>query len=163
MRLIDYFYLGGPIMYPLLVFNILGLTIMIWKLYTLSLFKKNLTNQASEIKNFVNQKNLSLEHTKDEVSNKIKDLETGLSTVKMIATISPLLGLLGTVLGILMAFEVISKQGMNDPSEFAGGISVALITTVGGLIVAIPHYIGYNYLARFLDKLEYALEKEVIK
>lgn len=86
----------------------------------------------------------------------------GLNTVKIIAIISPLLGLLGTVIGILMAFTTISEQGLSDPSAFAGGISVALITTVGGLIVAIPHNIGYNYLIQLVDSIEITLELDIL-
>ena len=81
-------------------------------------------------------------------------LENGLNTIKIIAAISPLLGLLGTVIGVLMSFSQMAKGGMGDPSSFANGISLALITTVGGLIVAIPHYIGHNYLLGNLDELE---------
>ena len=84
----------------------------------------------------------------------ILDRERGLSTIKIIASIAPLLGLLGTVVGVLNAFDKISQKGLNDPSIFANGISVALITTVAGLVVAIPHYIGYNYLIAMLDRIE---------
>ena len=51
---------------------------------------------------------------------------------------------------------------MGDPSVFASGISLALITTVGGLIVSIPHYIGHNYLIGMVDELEQTLEKEIL-
>lgn len=69
--------------------------------------------------------------------------------------------MLGTVIGVLEAFEAISKSGLGDPSVFASGISMALITTVAGLIVAIPHYVGYNYIIGMLDTLEIELKKEI--
>ena len=90
-------------------------------------------------------------------------MEFGLNSVKIIATISPLLGLLGTVIGVFTSFDAISKSGLEDPSVFAEGISVALITTVGGLVVAIPHYIGYNFLIGTVDTLEVTLEEELFK
>ena len=93
----------------------------------------------------------------------IQKLESGLGTVKIIASIAPLIGLLGTVVGVLTAFDAIAQQGLGDPSIFSGGISIALITTVAGLIVAIPHYIGYNYFIGLLDTIELKLEKEVLE
>jgi biopolymer transport protein ExbB len=53
-------------------------------------------------------------------------------------------------------------MGLGDPTIFSGGISVALITTVAGLTVAIPHYIGYNYFIGSLDSLEVKLEKDIL-
>ena len=90
-------------------------------------------------------------------------LEFGLNTVKIIASIAPLLGLLGTVIGVLDSFDSITKSGLGDPSIFSSGISVALITTIAGLIVAIPHYIGYNYIVGILDDIELKIQKEVLK
>ena len=93
---------------------------------------------------------------------KVKKLEFGLNTVKIIASLSPLIGLLGTVIGILNSFDSISHLGLGDPTVFSSGISIALITTVAGLIVAIPHYIGYNYFVGSLDNLEVQLEKQIL-
>jgi biopolymer transport protein ExbB len=73
-----------------------------------------------------------------------------------------LLGLLGTVVGVLNTFDSITNHGLQDPTIFSGGISVALITTVAGLIVAIPHYIGYNYFIGILDNTELDIEKEIL-
>ena len=95
------------------------------------------------------------------IDEKMVSLESGLSTIRIIAAISPLLGLLGTVVGILDSFETISKTGLGDPSSFASGISLALVTTVMGLVIAIPHYIGYNYLVRNIDSLESVVLKEL--
>jgi biopolymer transport protein ExbB len=55
-----------------------------------------------------------------------------------------------------------SQTGLNNPASFAQGISMALITTVGGMIVAIPHFIGHNYLIGMLDSLESKLEKKIL-
>lgn len=167
MKVIDYINQGGPIMYILLIFNIVGFTILVWKILSIVSFKKNLGEVKSSIKGSVGEiesnSNTLITFIKDEVSTKVHSLENGLNTVKIIASVAPLLGLLGTVLGILSAFQVIADKGLSDPSLFAGGIAMALVTTVGGLIVAIPHFIGYNYLVSSLDDLELSLEKSLIK
>ncbi len=106
--------------------------------------------------------NSILELAKQELSLYIGGLEKGLNTVRIIATISPLLGLLGTVIGVLVAFRVMSQTGLNNPASFAQGISMALITTVGGMMVAIPHYIGHSYLMGILDRVEIELEKTLV-
>jgi biopolymer transport protein ExbB len=165
MRLFDYINQGGPIMYILLILNIVGFTILFWKIYIIISARKNKSALEVEIKDKFKGYDASapVGILKDEVQSVVHSLESGLNTVKIIASIAPLLGLLGTVLGILSAFKVISEQGLSDPSMFAGGIAMALITTVGGLIVAIPHFVGYNYLVGVLDDLEIELEKSVVK
>ncbi len=70
-----------------------------------------------------------------------------LLVLSTIATVAPLLGLLGTILGMITAFESIARAGTGDPQVVASGISVALLTTAGGLIIAIPSLIFYKYLA----------------
>jgi biopolymer transport protein ExbB len=158
-----YFDKGGVIMYILLALNIIGFTTMIFKFIQLSLAKsktkKIILKMDEELKTHDKAAQLTL--SKELVNEEMVRYEKGLSTVRIIASIAPLLGLLGTAIGVLSAFEAISKLGLNDPSIFASGISLALITTVGGLIVAIPHYIGYNYLIGMLDKLEAKLGKEM--
>jgi biopolymer transport protein ExbB len=169
MRLFEYIEQGGGIMYILLLANIIGFAILFWKIFTILDAKKRVGDLVMEIKGRyadsvkVNDQSMAIQLLKDEVSSKVHSLEFGLNTIKIIASVAPLLGLLGTVLGILSAFKVISEQGLSNPSLFAGGISMALITTVGGLIVAIPHFVGYNYLVGVLDDLEINLEKSAIK
>lgn len=86
-------------------------------------------------------------------------LSRGLRPLSTIAQISTLLGLLGTVTGIIIAFSVISRGGVGDPSALAGGIGQALITTAAGLIVAIPTIIGQNYLASRVDRILLEIER----
>lgn len=93
----------------------------------------------------------------------VHELERFLNTLGTIAAISPLLGLLGTVTGIIEAFEAITTQGVGDARVLSGGIAEALITTAGGLIVAIPALIGYRYLRGLVDGLVVEMEKEAIK
>ena len=80
-------------------------------------------------------------------------LTRGLRPLATIAQVSPLLGLLGTVTGMIIAFAEISQQGTGNPAALADGIGQALVTTAAGLIVAIPTLIGHNYLASSVDKI----------
>ena len=163
--LLTYIDRGGIIVYILIFLNIIGFSIMFWKLVVIALFKNKRENLVSEIITFAKEN--SQEFKKDSIENfinrKIRKLEFGLNTVKIIASIAPLLGLLGTVIGVLDSFDSITKSGLGDPSIFSSGISIALITTIAGLIVAIPHYIGYNYIVGILDDIELKIQKEVLK
>lgn len=163
--LISYINRGGIIVYILIALNTIGFTIMFWKIVVLSFSRLRKEKTIKEIIAFVKESNVSLqkESIDNIINRKIKKLEFGLNTVKIIASIAPLLGLLGTVVGVLNSFDSITKSGLGDPSIFSNGISIALITTVAGLIVAIPHYIGYNYIYGVLDSIELKLQKEVLK
>ncbi len=92
----------------------------------------------------------------------VHELERYLNPLGTIAAISPLLGLLGTVIGMVKVFAAITTQGVGNPSVLAGGISEALITTAAGLTVAIPALIGYRYLRGRVDALVVQMEKEAI-
>jgi biopolymer transport protein ExbB len=78
-------------------------------------------------------------------------LARGLRPLATVAQIAPLMGLLGTVTGMIIAFAEISQQGTGDPAALADGIGQALVTTAAGLIVAIPTLIGQNVLASRVD------------
>ncbi len=91
------------------------------------------------------------------------ELQRFLNTLGTIAAISPLLGLLGTVIGMIQVFSVITSVGVGDPGELAGGISKALITTAAGLSVAIPSLIFVRYFRRRVDGLVVGMEEEAIK
>lgn len=163
--LVNYINRGGIIVYLLIVLNIIGFTIMIWKLVVITLSGNKRETLINEILIFAKHNNE--EFKKDSIENfinrKIRKIEFGLNTVKIIASIAPLLGLLGTVIGVLDSFDSITKSGLGNPAVFSNGISVALITTIAGLIVAIPHYIGYNYIVGILDDIELKIQKEVLK
>lgn len=93
----------------------------------------------------------------------VHDLERYLNPLGTIAAISPLLGLLGTVSGMIRAFTAITAQGVGNPTVLAGGIAEALITTAAGLTVAIPSLIAYRYLRGRVDGLVVMIEKESIR
>ncbi len=98
------------------------------------------------------------EAIEDSANQEIPALEKHLSTLSTIGNISPLLGLLGTVFGMIKAFNVISVMGVGKPEVLAGGISEALLTTAFGLSVAIPTIVVYNYLSNRVDKLVKEME-----
>jgi len=93
----------------------------------------------------------------------VHELERYLTPLGTIAAISPLLGLLGTVIGMIKVFAAITANGVGNPGVLAGGISQALITTAAGLSVAIPALIAYRYLRARVDGLVIQMEKETIK
>jgi len=90
-------------------------------------------------------------------------LEKYLNTLGTIAQITPLLGLLGTVIGMIRVFTVITVQGTGDSSALAHGISEALITTATGLIIAIPALIFHRFFERKVDELVAEMEQEALK
>ena len=104
---------------------------------------------------------------KDEIKESLSDqgrqevffLERGLIILETIAGISPLLGLLGTVIGILKVFDVISTLGVGQARAMAGGISEALITTIVGLSIGIPALVGHNYFSNKAERLILEIEK----
>lgn len=93
------------------------------------------------------------EAIEDSANQEIPVLEKNLSTLSTIGNITPLLGLLGTVFGMVKAFNVIAVMGVGKPEALAGGISEALLTTAFGLSIAIPTIVVYNYLSHRVDKL----------
>lgn len=93
----------------------------------------------------------------------VHELERFLNALGTIAQITPLLGLLGTVIGMITVFTTITDVGVGDPNALAGGISTALITTAAGLSVAIPSLIFYRYFRGKIDALVVTMEQETIK
>lgn len=93
----------------------------------------------------------------------VSELERYLNTLGTIASITPLLGLLGTVIGMIKVFSAITAHGVGDPTILAGGISEALITTAAGLSVAIPSLIFYRHLRGKVDLLVLKMEEESLK
>ena len=105
---------------------------------------------------------LQRELLKDAASLESVSLERGLTTLGTISNISTLLGLLGTVTGTMRAFGVLGKFGaVSDPAALASGVAEALITTVGGLVVAIPVIMIYNYFVSRINLIMTRLETQV--
>ena len=90
-------------------------------------------------------------------------LERGLVILATIANVAPLMGFLGTVAGMILAFDSIATTGDVEPATVAGGIKVALLTTAAGLTIAIPVNIGYNYFVARIDRLIVDMEESAQK
>ncbi|AWF83444.1 biopolymer transporter ExbB [Microbulbifer sp. A4B17] len=102
----------------------------------------------------------SIEETAGQV---VHELERFLGVLATIAAVAPLIGLLGTVIGMIDVFSQIVIQGTGNPAALAGGISKALITTAAGLTVAIPALMAHRYFQRRVDTIVVAMEQEAVK
>ena len=154
MDLMSYIDKGGAIVYILIALNIIGFTIILWKFFTLP--RKNAI--ISKIKSRVTINS----SVSSQIEYEVKKLESGLTIIKNIAMVSPLLGLLGTVIGVYISFEEITVKGLGDPTIFSNGIGIALITTIAGIIVAIPHQLAYNHFISIVDNIELKAKKELV-
>ncbi len=114
---------------------------------------------------------VNMQHTREIMMESIEDagrheahgLERFLNTLGTIAAITPLLGLLGTVIGMIKVFSAITAHGVGNAPALAGGISEALITTAAGLSVAIPALIAFRYFRGLVDKYIVEMEQEALK
>ena len=104
-----------------------------------------------------------MERLEDAGRHVVHELERYLNTLGTIAGVSPLLGLLGTVTGIIRAFDAIQAGGMGSPTVLSGGIAEALVCTAAGLCVAIPSLIAYRYLRGKVERLVVEMEKHAIR
>jgi biopolymer transport protein ExbB len=117
---------------------------------------------ASGLANRHRAREFVMERLEDTGRHVVHDLERFLNALGTIAAVSPLLGLLGTVTGIIKAFNAINAGGMGDPRALSGGIAEALFTTAAGLVVAIPALIGYRYLRGRIDRIVVEMEKDAL-
>jgi len=99
-------------------------------------------------------------HLGEAILKESPKINSGLSLLKIIAMVAPLLGLLGTVTGMIIVFQAITIYGAGDPKAMAGGISSALVTTVLGLVVAIPTLLLHTMLSGKAKQLLHVLEQQ---
>ena len=192
LETISYLSRGGIVMIPLLLSSIIGLAIIIEKIFTLRRSKILIPEIISVIESISSEKDIRLAQTicernkgpfanivltglrnqhlgKEEVKELIEDqgrqevrsLQVGLTSLETIAAVAPLLGLLGTVLGMIKVFNVISAQGAGQANLLAGGISEALITTATGLVIGIPILVAYHYFSKRAESFILDIEKYV--
>lgn len=163
--LLELFVKGGFLMYPILLCSVLGVAIFLYKFFEI----KRIYTEISSNKNLKSIKDFS-KVNKDSLSEKdievlwvkyIYNLEKWLSTLGFLANISTLLGLTGTVTGMIKTFMVISQIDLPSPKMLAGGIWEALLTTAFGLIVAIPLHFGLHYLEKKIDEI-LIISREII-
>ena len=103
------------------------------------------------------------EAIEDAGRHEIAQVEKFLHILSTIASVTPLLGLLGTVTGMIKVFRVIAMGGLGQADQLAGGISEALIATAAGLFVAIPTLVFYNIFAEWADRLILKMEKSSLE
>ena len=96
----------------------------------------------------------------DAILKEVPKLESGLNFVKVLAAVAPLMGLLGTVIGMINTFQAITLFGTGDPQIMAGGISEALVTTVLGLIAAIPLLLLHAFASGASKRVTQILEEQ---
>lgn len=118
---------------------------------------------AAGIANSTMGRDAMKESIEEVASHVLHELERYLNTLGTVAAITPLLGLLGTVIGMIKVFAAIRIEGAGNAAVLAGGISEALITTAAGLTVAIPSLFFYRFFQRKVDELVVNMEQEAIK
>ncbi|MEJ8568289.1 MotA/TolQ/ExbB proton channel family protein [Elongatibacter sediminis] len=118
---------------------------------------------AAALANRHRPRELIKEAVEDTGRHVVHELERFLNTLGTIAGISPLLGLLGTVIGMIKVFSAIIAHGVGNANELAGGISEALITTAAGLTVAIPSYFFYRYFKGRVSEYVVTMEEQAIR
>jgi biopolymer transport protein ExbB len=118
---------------------------------------------AAGLTNARHGRDVMKESIQEAAGHVVHELERYLNTLGTIAAVTPLLGLLGTVVGMIKVFTEIMAQGTGNASVLAGGISEALITTAAGLSVAIPSLIMHRYFVGRIDAIVVDLEQETIK
>jgi len=118
---------------------------------------------AAGLANRHRERDIIKESIEDTGRHVVHELDRFVGALGTIASLSPLMGLLGTVLGMIRTFNSITTEGIGNPAALAGGIAEALITTAAGLTVAIPALIGYKFLRGRIDGLVVQMEKEAIK
>jgi len=184
----EFFKNGGLLMYPLSVLLALGLLIALWRFIWIACkafgriaahrvikalkagdieaARKLVVKTHGEVgkvlktvltKNYKDRE--SAERALEELfSAEVPKLDFGLNWISVFAAVAPLLGLLGTVMGMIELFDVITMHGTSDPKLLAGGISIALVTTEAGLIVAIPLQLIHTFLMNRADALRTRME-----
>ncbi|RMG75503.1 MAG: MotA/TolQ/ExbB proton channel family protein [Nitrospirae bacterium] len=170
--MLEVFLKGGFLMYPILLLSVVAVAIIIQKTIQYRALIKGLDRTAEEIFKAppeifrplmeTAQKGCDEEELTVVGTRQVREIEKGLSWLGVIAMITPLLGLTGTVIGMIKAFMVISVQSSVNPSMLAGGIWEALITTAAGLLVAIPVHIGHHWLEKQADEITFLLKEATL-
>jgi biopolymer transport protein ExbB len=167
---------GKEVGYVIIALGIVGLAIAIWRLLALSATSAKVNRQAKNLEQAGNNplgRVLKVAHDNPEADVEALELKLGeailketpkfntmLPFLKIISVVAPLLGLLGTVTGMIITFQAITLYGAGDPKLMAGGISTALVTTVLGLCVAIPTVFLHTLVQSRAKRLSQILQEE---
>ena len=165
----DFFEAGGNVLYGILVVTIFMWTFIIERLWY---FYREMPQRVRRVQDALGRI-LSVYHNNKEIDTETLELkldeailketpkfEKRQGTIKVLAAVAPLMGLLGTVVGMIETFQMITLFGTGDPKLMAGGISQALMTTVLGLVVAIPLVLLYSMIAAKSRALVEILEEQ---
>ena len=167
---------GGPVGYVIISVGIFGLLLCLWKAFVLystgAKIRGQLKREEPDKRNplgrvmaiYTDNPDIDIETLElkldEAILRETAPLETGLSFIKVLYVVAPLLGLLGTVVGMIATFQMITLFGTGDPRMMAGGISTALVTTVLGLTVAIPLTLLHSFLQGKSKALIQTLEEQ---
>ncbi len=184
---VDLFQKGGPVMWPLLVCSVIAVALALERIVNLakiemsadrdlladlfSLVEKGKYDEAIEmgrtssdpaisviVEGLIHRDHGLTDAMQVEAEQQLDRMRTGFSVLDTIITMAPLLGILGTVTGIIKSFNLLQGAGLQDPRLTTGGISEALITTAAGLTVALAALMPYNYLLSRLRRVSRRLE-----
>ena len=161
---------GKAVGYAIILLGIVGLIIVGQRLLTLTRIRSRINNQMKDLAtprpdnplgriliSYIENKHLDLDTIKSRVEevmfSDLAEIKKGLQLIKVFAAVAPLMGLLGTVIGMIGTFQAITLFGTGDPKLMAGGISQALVTTVLGLCAAIPLVLSHGLLSSQSTKL----------
>jgi biopolymer transport protein ExbB len=185
---------GGFMMWPLAAAALIGLIIIVWKLFDLSTKSLRTRKFLRDVDELIAQRKIDQalalardsntpagrilaaglerrhegsERVMKAIENvgliEMAGLESGLVWLATVSNVAPLLGFLGTVIGMIQAFQAIEAAGEVEATLVAGGIKVALITTATGLAIAIPINIAHNYFVTRVDRLVIDMEESAQK
>ena len=167
---------GGPVGYVIIGLGLFGLLLCLWKagsLYgTSTSISRQMKSETADRTNplgrilavYAENPEMDIETLElkldEAILRETAPIETGLSFIKVLYVVAPLMGLLGTVVGMIATFQMITLFGTGDPRMMAGGISTALVTTVLGLVVAIPLTLIHSFLQGRAKGLIQVLEEQ---
>jgi biopolymer transport protein ExbB len=144
---------GGWIVWVLFALSIVALAIIVAKTMIFATYRRRLRQLAADLDGEGGGE------TKDRLLNEeALRLAWGLTTLRVVGSAAPLLGLLGTVMGLFDAFQAVAVGGLGDPSVFADSVAFALTTTIAGLLVAVPCIAAHQYLVASVERLMLKLE-----
>ncbi|MCB1156995.1 MAG: MotA/TolQ/ExbB proton channel family protein [Leptospiraceae bacterium] len=141
-------------MYPLFFLSVTNLALFIHSFVEMNRLQKALGGKGKSSIYIESLQELSKEEAEDDIEKKLFLVEKKILWLSNLASLSTMLGLLGTVLGIYSAFQNMHAEKKASIEIFAGGISEALLTTIAGLCIAIPSMLAYHFLRNRLDSLE---------
>ena len=174
-RIQQFIDIGGPVVVLLLMLSVIAVSVMLFKLWQFRSLKlgtekglHDMVSLAVRLKRLHADREPSRSDIEDVLAvaanTQIKSLQRGFRVLDTIAQISPLIGLFGTVLGMITAFQALQQSGNSvDPSILAGGIWVALLTTAVGLAVAMPTSILLTYFESRVERHQLAIETAVTR